>query len=103
MSSFQSPMHPHWNYPPADRHDMDLIRQVNYELEFDLDNNNGMLDVYDVSMLRPEDEQRSLWMMFPGAYRTFLKCFLYRFELYIDVHDIIVIDPRNYSFDRESI
>jgi hypothetical protein len=98
MSIFQSPMpmQPHWNYPPADGQEMDLIRQVNYELEFDLDNNNGMLDVYDVSMLRPEDERRSLWMMFPAAYRTFLKHFLYRFKLYIDVHDIIVIDPRNY-------
>jgi hypothetical protein len=82
---------------------MDLIRQVNYDLEFDEDDNDGMLDVFEVNTLKPKYESRSHWRRFPAAYLTFLKRFLYRFELYLDVHDVIHADRGGYSTSKDSI
>ena len=68
---------------------MNLICQVTYELAFDEDKNDGMLDVFEVNTLRPKHQSRSHWRRFPAAYLPFLKRFLYRFELYLDVYDIV--------------
>ena len=78
------PIHRHWKKSPPNTHTLSLIRQVRYELEFDEDQNDGMLDVFEVNILKPKDEQKKLWRRFPASYLPFLKCFLYQFELYID-------------------
>jgi hypothetical protein len=82
---------------------MDMIRQVDYELELDIDDNDVMLDVFEVNMLLPVQQQRSHWRRFPAAYFTFMKCLLYCFELYIDVHDIVTSKPRDYPFSKDTI
>jgi hypothetical protein len=76
---------------------MDLIRQVKYDLEFDEHDNDGMLDVYEFNTLKLKHESRSHWRRFPAAYFTFLSRLLYRFELYLEVYDVIHANREDYS------
>jgi hypothetical protein len=76
---------------------MGLIRQVKYVLEFDEDDNDGMLDVYEVNTLKLKHESHSHWRRFPAAYLTFLNRILYRFELYLNIHDVIHANRADYS------
>lgn len=82
---------------------MNLIRQVNYDLEFDEEDNDGMLDVYEINILKPKNEARNHWRRFPAAYFAFLKRFLYRFELYVDIHDINNEERGRHSFTKNSL
>jgi hypothetical protein len=82
---------------------MGLIRQVVYDLDFNEDADDGMLDIYEVNILKPKDEFRTHWRRFPAAYLPFLNCFLYRFELYLDVHDVVHGSRSNHSFSKDSV
>lgn len=103
MSTSRVQTHRHWKKSPPSAHALALIRQVNYDLEFDEDDNDGMIDVYEVNILKPKHQSRSHWRRFPAAYFAFLKRILYRFELYIDVHDVINENRGDYSFGKDPI
>jgi hypothetical protein len=62
-----------------------------------------MIDVYEVNILKLKHESRSHWRRFPAAYFAFIKCLLYRFELYLDVHDVIHDNRGDYSYSKDSI
>src|ERR1700676_354862 len=71
-------IHRHWKKSPPNTHALSLIRQVRYELEFDEDQNDGMLDVFEINILKPKNEQKKLWRRFPASYLPFLKRILYQ-------------------------
>jgi hypothetical protein len=89
MSSALRQAHRHWKETPPTTHAMNLIHQVHYDLEFDEEKNDGMLDVYEVNMFKPKYQRRSHWRRFPTAYLPFLKCLLFRFKLYLDTYEVI--------------
>jgi len=95
-------IHRHWKKSPPNTHALSLIRQVRYELEFDKDQNDGMLDVFEINILKPKNEQKKLWRRFPASYLPFLKRILYQFELYIDSLGLITEGPKS-SYNAEAI
>jgi len=104
MSASRDSVHRHWKKTPPSNYAMGLIRQVLYDLDFDEDDNDGMLDVYEVNtLIKQKDEARTHWRRFPAAYLTFLRRFLYRFELYLDVHDIVHGSRSDHPFSKDSI
>jgi hypothetical protein len=103
MSASQDSLHRHWKKAPPNTHAMGLIRQVLYDLDLDEDDNDGMLDIYEVNTLKPKDEARTHWRRFPAAYLPFLKRFFYRFELYLDIHDIVHGSHNDPPFDKDSV
>jgi len=103
MSSSHRQAHRHWKKSPPSNYTMDLIRQVHYDLDFDEDENDGMFDIYEINILQLKHKSRSHWRRFPAAYFTFLKRLLYRFELYLRVHDVIHGGRGDYSFSKDSI
>src|SRR5258708_7816177 len=103
MSASQDSLHRHWKKAPPNTHAMGLIRQVLYDLDLDEDDNDGMLDIYEVNTLKPKDEAWTHWRRFPAAYLPFLKRFFYRFELYLDIHDIVHGSHNDPPFDKDSV
>src|SRR5882762_5052475 len=95
-------IHRHWKKSPPNTHALSLFRQVRYELEFDEDQNDGMLDVFEINILKPKNEQKKLWRRFPASYLPFLKRILYQFELYIDSLGLITEGPKS-SYNAEAI
>jgi hypothetical protein len=103
MSTSRNSLHRHWKNTPPNSYVMGLIRQVVYDLVFNEDADDGMLDIYEVNILKPKDEFRTHWRRFPAAYFPFLNRFLYRFELYLDVHDVVHGSRGNHSFSKASV
>jgi hypothetical protein len=97
------PIQGHWKKSPPNSHALSLIRQVRYELKFDEDENDGMLDVFEVNTLKPKDKQRSHWRRFPASYLTFLKRIIYQIDLYIDSHDKIIESCPKSSYSANAI
>ena len=46
------PIQCHWKKSPPNAHVLSLIHQVHYELEFDENKNDGMLDIFEVNILK---------------------------------------------------
>src|SRR5882762_1173922 len=93
-------IHRHWKKSPPNTHTLSLIRQVRYEYK---DQNDGMLDVFEVNTLKPKDEQKRHWRRFLALYLPFLKCILYQFELYIDSLGSIMEGHPKLSYNAEAI
>lgn len=85
---------------PPTTHAMNLICQVHYNLEFDEEDNDGMLDVYEVNTFKPKHQRWSHWRRFPAVYLTFLKCLLFRFELYLDTYEVV---DGSHEFSKDSV
>jgi hypothetical protein len=102
-TTFHSTVERHWKKSPPNAHALGLIRQVRYELELDETDNEGMLDVFEVNILKPTNEQRSHWRRFPAAYLPFLKRIIYRTDLYIDALDSILENSPKSSQNIEAI
>ena len=51
------PIQRHWKKSPPNAHALRLIRQVRYKLEFDENENDGMLYIFEVNVLKPIHEQ----------------------------------------------
>jgi hypothetical protein len=62
-----------------------------------------MLDVLEVNILKPKDEQRRHWRRFPASYLQFLKCFIYQSQLYLDSLDSITTNARKLPGTAESV
>ena len=93
----------HWKKSPPNAHALSLIRQVRYELEFNKNENDGMLDIFEVNVLKPIHEQRSHWRRFPASYLLFVKSIIYRTDLYIDSLNSIIENCPKSSYSMESI
>ena len=61
----------------SNAHVLSLICQVRYKVEFDENENDGMLDIFEVNVLKLIHEQRSHWRRFPTLYLPFIKCIIY--------------------------
>ena len=97
------PIQCHWKKSPPNAHALSLIRQVRYEVEFNENENDGMLDIFEVNVLKPIHEQRSHWQRFSASYLPFIKCIIYRTDLYIDSLDSIVENRPKSSYSMEAI
>lgn len=97
------PIQRHWKKSPPNAHALSLIRQVRYNVEFDEDENDGMLDIFEVNVLKPIHEQRSHWRRFPASYLPFIKRIIYRTDLYIDSLDSIVDNRPKSSYSMEAV
>jgi len=97
------PIQRHWKKSPPNTHALSLIRQVHYELEFDENENDGMLDIFEVNILKPIHEQRSHWRRFPASYLPFVKCIIYWTDLYIDSLNSIIENCPKSSYSMEAI
>jgi hypothetical protein len=102
-AAVRSSAHIYWKKSPPNSYTLKLINQVRYELEFDEDENDGMLDVFEVNILQPKDKQKKHWRRFPASYLPFLKCMFYQFELYIDSLDSITKSRPKSSYTSNSI
>ena len=97
------PIQRHWKKLSPNAHALSLIRQVRYEVEFDENENDGMWDIFEVNVLKPIHEQRSHWRRFPAPYLPFIKCIIYRTDLYIDSLDSIVENHPKSSYSMEAV
>jgi hypothetical protein len=62
-----------------------------------------MINVYKINILKPKYKSQSHWKKFPVAYFAFIKRLLYLFKLYIDIHNVIHDNHRDYSCSKDSI
>ena len=97
------PIQRHGKKSPPNAHALGLIHQVCYKLEFDENDNDGMLDVFEVNVLKPIHEQQSHWRRFPTLYLPFVKCIIYQTDLYIDSLDSIIKNCPKSSYSMEAI
>jgi hypothetical protein len=96
-------IHRHWKKSAPNSYTLGLIRQVRYEVEYDENQNDGMLDVLEVNILKPKDKQRRHWRRFPASYLQFLKRFIYQSQLYIDSLDSMTTNARKLPGTAESV